>query len=141
MRFVRTPFHRLSRPTDLTSLLALGLHEYRQQDDPPSRGDPVRDIAALVGVFNRHRVDSVIIGGAAAQFYVAGLVTHDVDFTPATDADNLARLSAALTELQARIRTDAVPEGLVFAHDAASLARLGGLLALPRPPGCPALVT
>lgn len=83
----------------------------------------VPDIAALVEVFNRHRVDYVIIGGAAAQFYVAGLVTHDVDFTPATDADNLARLSAALTELGARIRTDAVPEGLVFAHDAASLGR------------------
>jgi hypothetical protein len=83
----------------------------------------VPDIAALVEVFNRHRVDYVIIGGAAAQFYLAGLVTYDVDFTPATDADNLARLSAALTELQARIRTDAVPEGLPFAHDAGSLGR------------------
>jgi hypothetical protein len=38
----------------------------------------------------------VIIGASAAQFWVAGLVTHDVDFTPATDPDNMARLSAAL---------------------------------------------
>jgi hypothetical protein len=83
----------------------------------------IPDIAALVEVFNRHQVSYVIIGGAAAQFYLAGVVTHDVDFTPATDADNLARLSAVLTELQARVRTHAVPEGLPFAHDAASLGR------------------
>jgi len=74
-------------------------------------------------VFNRRQVNYVIIGGAAAQLYLVGLVTHDVDFTPATDADNLARLSAVLTEFGARIRTDAVPEGLPFAHDAASLRR------------------
>jgi hypothetical protein len=77
----------------------------------------------VVGVGVRHQVKYVIIGGAAARFYLAGLLTHDVDFTPAIDADNLARLSGALTELGALIRTDAVPEGLPFAHDAASLGR------------------
>ena len=58
-----------------------------------------------------------------AQAYVESYVTEDVDFTPATDPDNLERLSAALTELGARIRTEAVPEGLPSAHDAVSLGR------------------
>jgi hypothetical protein len=43
---------------------------------------------------------------------VSDYVTHDVDFTPATDRENLDRLSAALSELGTRIRTDAVTEGL-----------------------------
>ena len=64
-----------------------------------------------------------MIGGAAAQFSVPGLVTFDVDFTPAIDRANLDCLSSALTELQARIRTDAVVEGLPFAHDGVSLGR------------------
>jgi hypothetical protein len=53
-----------------------------------------------------------MIGGWVAQAYVASYVTEDVDFTPANDPGNLERLSAALTELGARIRTAAVPEGL-----------------------------
>ncbi len=42
------------------------------------------DVPAFVETLNRHGVRYVVIGGAAAQFSVAGLVTHDVDFTPAT---------------------------------------------------------
>ena len=78
---------------------------------------------AFVEVLNRHGVRYVVIGGAAAQFAVAGVVTYDVDFTPATDPANLVRLSGALDELGARIRTAAVPGGLPFAHDGPSLGR------------------
>lgn len=92
--------------------------------DPDHRMYPeFPDIPAFVEVLNRHGVRYVVIGGAAAQFSVAGLVTHDVDFAPATDGANLRRLSAALTELRARIRTDAEVEGLPFSHDGASLGR------------------
>ena len=49
-------------------------------------------------------------------------VTNDVDITPERARDNLDRLSAALKELDARIRTDAAPEGLPFDHDGESLA-------------------
>jgi hypothetical protein len=77
----------------------------------------------VVEILNRHGVRYVVIGGWVAQAYVESYVTEDVDFTPATDPDNLERLSAALTELGARIRTEAVPEGLPFAHDAVSLGR------------------
>ncbi len=79
----------------------------------------IPDVPAVVEVLNRHGVRYVVIGGWVAQAYVESYVTEDVDFTPATDPDNLERLSAALTELGARIRTEAVPEGLPFAHDAA----------------------
>jgi len=81
------------------------------------------DVTAFSEVLNRHGVRYVVIGGTAAQFSVPNLITYDVDFTPATDRGNLDRLSAALAELQVRIRTTAVPEGLPFAHDGASLGR------------------
>jgi hypothetical protein len=81
------------------------------------------DVPAFVEVLNRQDVRYVIIGGYAAQGFVSGYVTYDVDFTPATDMDNLERLSLALTELGARIRAEAVEEGLPFAHDGESLGR------------------
>jgi hypothetical protein len=77
----------------------------------------------LLAVLERHHVEYVLIGGFAATIHGSPYVTTDVDVTPAPDADNLERMSAALTELKARIRTDAEPDGLPFAHDAASLAR------------------
>lgn len=83
------------------------------------------DAGRIVEVLNRLEVAYVIIGGYAAELHeVAGLPpTRDVDVCPATDSENLARLFAALTELHALIRTDAVDGGLPFAHDAESLAR------------------
>ena len=47
---------------------------------------------------------------------------RDIDLTPEASEENLARLSSALKELDARIRTEAVPDGLPFSHDATSLA-------------------
>jgi hypothetical protein len=94
-------------------------------DEPPEADVPgLPDVPAFVEILNRHGVRYVIIGGSAAQFSVPGLVTYDVDFSPATDPDNLRRLSAALQELGARIRTVGVPEGLMFSHDGESLGRV-----------------
>ena len=90
---------------------------------PDAEVPSLPDLAAIVQVLNRHRVAYVLIGGSAAQFSVPSLVTYDVDLSPATDQGNLQRLSAALDELSARIRTEAVPEGLSFHHDGASLGR------------------
>jgi hypothetical protein len=84
-----------------------------------------RDILA---VLNRHRVEYVVIGAFAALSQGAPLeATHDVDVTPRRDAENLRRLSEALTELDAKVRVDDLDEGLVFAHDAASLAAMSML--------------
>jgi len=77
----------------------------------------------LLAVLDRHRVRYVLIGGLAAALHGSDVVTADVDITPALGDDNLRRLSAALDELGARVRSESAPEGLPFDHDAASLAR------------------
>lgn len=76
-----------------------------------------------MAVLNRHQVRYVIIGAFAAIAQRAPIpATRDIDITPEGSHENLARLSRALTDLGARIRADAVPGGLPFGHDAASLA-------------------
>jgi hypothetical protein len=85
---------------------------------------PELDPEAILSVLVEHNVDFVVIGGLAAAAHGSVLPTFDIDIVPKTDPDNLARLSAALRELDARIRTDA-DEGLPFDHDAESLAAAG----------------
>jgi hypothetical protein len=58
----------------------------------------------------------------AAVFHGSPFPTEDADITPQDDRPNLARLAAALRELNAKIRIEAVPEGLPFACDADGLA-------------------
>ncbi|HVA06285.1 MAG TPA: hypothetical protein VNG12_06025 [Acidimicrobiales bacterium] len=82
------------------------------------------DAGSIIASLNRHGVHYVVIGALAAQLQGAPIPrTRDIDITPATDTGNLQRLSNALHELSARIRTADVPEGLPFDHDAASLSR------------------
>lgn len=83
------------------------------------------DLAPLLATLERHGVSYVLIGGMAAVAHGSPFPTEDVDITPQADAENLARLSDALTELDARVRSDEVPEGLPFSHDATSLAAAG----------------
>jgi hypothetical protein len=71
-----------------------------------------------------HRVRFVLIGGLAAVAHGSPFPTADVDITPEASRENLARLSAALDELGARVRTSAAEEGLPFTHDADSLAMM-----------------
>lgn len=81
--------------------------------------DPER----ILRVLARHEVRFVLIGATAARLQGFPRLTADADVTPAADPENLARLAAALTELRARVYTEAVPEGLAFACDAQQLAR------------------
>jgi len=75
-------------------------------------------------VLNRHDVKYVVIGAFAAIAQQAPIApTRDIDITPDDTPANLKRLSAALTELDARIRVDSVAAGIAFDHDAASLRR------------------
>jgi hypothetical protein len=86
------------------------------------QNEPVLNPAAIVAALNRHQVRYVIIGAFAAIAQQAPIpATRDIDITPEASPDNLARLSAALTDLGARVRTEAVPGGLPFRHDATSL--------------------
>jgi hypothetical protein len=84
--------------------------------------EPELNAVAIVAALNRHQVRYVIIGAFAAIAQQAPIpATRDIDLTPETSEENLARLSQALTELGARIRTESVPNGLPFSHDAMSL--------------------
>jgi hypothetical protein len=86
-------------------------------------GEPELNAAAIVAALNRHQVRYVIIGAFAAITQQAPIpATRDIDVTPEASQDNLGRLSLALKELGARIRTGAAPHGLPFSHDASSLA-------------------
>ena len=88
-----------------------------------SAGDPELNAAAIVAVLNRHQVRYVVIGAFAAIAQQAPIpATRDIDLTPETSQENLAALSLALKELGARVRTEGVPGGLQFSHDATSLA-------------------
>ena len=78
-----------------------------------------------MAALNRREVQYVVIGAFAAIAQGAPIeATYDVDVTPGRDTENLERLSRALADLEARIRVDVLEEGLPFAHDADSLARI-----------------
>ena len=79
--------------------------------------------AAIVDVLNRQGVRFIVIGAFAAIAHGAPIpATRDIDLTPESSVKNLTRLSTALKELGARIRTDVVDEELPFEHDGRSLA-------------------
>jgi hypothetical protein len=67
---------------------------------PPDRR-PL-DLPALLRALERHRVQHVVIGGVAAQFWGSPHPTRALDLTPDPHPANLARLAGALTELGAR---------------------------------------
>lgn len=77
----------------------------------------------LLATLARHRVNYVLIGATAARLYGFPRLTADADITPSRDPANLEALAAALRELDARVFTESVPEGLVFDCSAATLAR------------------
>lgn len=85
----------------------------------PAPLDPERIVAVLA----RHRVRYVLIGALAARLQGFPRLTADADIAPSRDAGNLRKLAAALRELDARVYTESVPEGLPFDVDARALAR------------------
>jgi hypothetical protein len=80
------------------------------------------DAEAILATLLRHAVEFMVIGGYGAVLQGAPFVTLDIDVTPRRSADNVARLSAALEELDARVRTGSDDESLAFNHDADSLS-------------------
>lgn len=82
------------------------------------------DPRAIFDVLDRHEVRYVLIGGMAAILHGAAHVTTDVDVVPQDARDNLQHLSAALKELNARIRVRGEPDGVPFDHSGESLARV-----------------
>ncbi len=78
----------------------------------------------IFATLDRHGVRYILIGGMAGVLYGAPYVTNDVDIVPQDGPDNLERLSAALDEVNARIRVADEEQGVPFSHDGASLARV-----------------
>jgi len=58
----------------------------------------------ILRVLEQHGVRFVLIGGLAAYLQGSPIPTEDVDVVPEGSRDNYARLSAALTELDAKVR-------------------------------------
>lgn len=79
-------------------------------DPAPAALDP----ELLFRTLDRHQVKYVMIGALGARMYGFPRVTADADITPARDPENLERLAAALRELDSRIYTETIPEGLPF---------------------------
>ncbi len=77
----------------------------------------------LFSTLTRHGVQYVLIGALAARLQGFPRATYDADITPARDPQNLRRLADALQELDARIFTNTIPEGLAFDCSPQMLAR------------------
>ena len=81
--------------------------------------DPER----IVRILASHGVRYVLIGALAARLQGFPRVTADADIAPERTQPNLDALAAALRALDARVYTEAVPEGLVFDCTASMLER------------------
>ena len=62
------------------------------------------DYLMMLKTLSDHKVEFVVIGGICAMMHGSSLGTVDVDIVPSRKADNLERLEAALTELNAYYR-------------------------------------
>jgi hypothetical protein len=65
---------------------------------------PLHDLARLIDTLDRHGVDYLLAGGAAARAYGAKRLTEDADCVVRRERTNLDRLAGALQELHARLR-------------------------------------
>ncbi len=97
-------------------------------------------LRVLVG----HGIDFVVVGGIAGVARGSAYMTEDLDIAYARDPDNLRKLAAALTQMEARLR--GAPEDVPFLLDAETLEKgahftfetaSGPLDILDRPDGSP----
>jgi hypothetical protein len=83
------------------------------------------DAEPIIAAFNQHGVAYVLIGAFAARAHNAPIPpTLDIDFTPATDLENLSRIAAALRTLDAQLRTADEATGVPFVPDPALIAQM-----------------
>ena len=65
---------------------------------------PNVDYVAILKTLRSHRVDFVVVGGVCAVLHGAPLATFDLDVVHSREPHNLARLMAALEELDVHYR-------------------------------------
>jgi hypothetical protein len=78
------------------------------------------DPTPLLKALQRHGVDFIVVGAAAAVSQGSPLPTLDLDVTPARDQENIQRIVAALIDVDAKFRTPTEP--VAFPIDAKMLA-------------------
>jgi hypothetical protein len=76
----------------------------------PEPTGPPHDLARLIRALDRHNVDYLLAGGAAARAYGGSRLTNDADCVVRRDRANLERLAAALLELNARLRVSGMTD-------------------------------
>ena len=91
---------------------------------------PGLDAPAILAIFDRHQVEYVVVGGYAANLHGSTRVTTDLDVTPNRTHTNLARLAAALRDLDGGIRVDDLDHGLAFDASRESPESPAGMLTL-----------
>lgn len=95
----------------------------------PDPDGPTHDLPLLIEVLDRHQVEYLIVGGAAAVAYGATRPTEDADCVVSRDRANLERLASTLRELNARLRvagmSDAEARQLPVQIDATALDMAG----------------
>lgn len=79
------------------------------------------DPELLITTLARHRVRYILIGAVAARLHGFPRMTADIDITPSPNRKNVKRLAAALRELEAKVFTESVPDGLPFDCSRATL--------------------
>ncbi len=80
--------------------------------------DPER----IFEILNGHGVRYVVIGGFAGSFRGTPVVTYDLDICHSRDKDNLERMAAALSAMNAELRVAGDAGDVAFPLDARSLA-------------------
>lgn len=96
---------------------------------PSDLSEPQFDPDRILRTLEQNRVSYILVGGFAATAHGAARGTIDLDCVPNTDMPNLERLSAALRQLNARLRvagmTDEESRQLPVLLDALTLASFG----------------
>lgn len=85
-----------------------------------SMSEPQPVLGTLLAALAHHGVRHLLIGGVAMRCHGSAHITDDVDLYYGRDAENLARLTDALTPLHPRLR--GVAEALPFRWDARTLS-------------------
>lgn len=70
----------------------------------PEGNGPPHDLPRLIEALDRHGVEYLVCGGAAAQAYGVNRPTEDADCVVSRERANLDRLAGAMRELNARLR-------------------------------------
>lgn len=84
---------------------------------------PRLDLQKILAALAWHRVRFVLGGVLAARLYGMPRTASRMEIVPSTDLANLKVLASALRELDPRVHSDAVGEGLAFDCSAQTLGR------------------